>query len=280
MWHFICIQTERHILHKAKWTFVLFGRNLQLQQGLILKLKFFHVCWWVVKQQKENAVVAGAQSKSQGWGRSLRDFKPVLSRIHAPECVLGSVQTRYTGRKTVRNDTKKAAGIHRKGGLSTSNNNYHKFLLFAKSVLNGHRMLRSVTFLPSSTLASPSAFLFDFTHCGVWGHHVWWVQGLLLWRRRSHAEYIIPAISGKFAGDAFDEQREQTSQTQQGRFPGLRRLCTYDGVSTAESQRRQTPVRISAHSAAPDKLQPVAPANHTLTPQANIYLDCLYKYIL
>lgn len=48
------------------------------------------------------------------------------------------------------------------------------FLLFAKSVLNGHRMLPSVTFLPSSTFASPSAFLFDFTHCGVWGHHVWW----------------------------------------------------------------------------------------------------------
>lgn len=71
---------------------------------------------------------------------------------------------------------------------------YDKFLLFAKSVLNGHHMLRR-TFLPSSTFASPSAFLFDFRHCGVWGHHVWWVQGLLLWRRRSHAEYIIPTIS-------------------------------------------------------------------------------------
>lgn len=136
-------------------------------------------CWSTIKK-------SGLRQKFEG---------PVLSRIYAPECVLGSVQTRYTGRKTVRNDTKKAAGLHRKGGLSTSNNNYHRFLLFAKSVLNGHRMLRSVTFLPSSTFASPSAFLYDFTHCGVWGHHVWWVQGLLLWRRRSHAEYIIPAIS-------------------------------------------------------------------------------------
>lgn len=113
-----------------------------------------------------------------------------------------------------------------KGGWRTSNNNYHTFLLFVKSVLNGHRMFGSVTFLPSSTFASPSAFLFDFTHCGVWGHHEWWVQGLLLWRRRSHAEYIIPAISLENLQEMFDGQREQTSQTQHGRFPGLRRLCT------------------------------------------------------
>lgn len=39
------------------------ARNWQLQLRLILN--FFHVFWWVVKQQKESAVIADTQSKSQ-----------------------------------------------------------------------------------------------------------------------------------------------------------------------------------------------------------------------
>lgn len=230
-----------------------------------------------MKQQRENTIIAGAQSKSQCWGRSLRDFKPVLSRIYALKCVLGSVQTPYAERKTVRNETKKAAGIHEEGGLRTLNNNYQKCLLFAKLVRNGHRMLGNVTFLPSSSVASPSAFLTlrtaesDAATCDGF-------RALPVASEELRWMHNTSNLSGKFAGNAFDGQREQTSQ--RGRFPGLRRLCTCDGVSTADSQRRQTPVRISAPSALRDKLQLVAPANHTLTAQANIYLDCLSKYIL
>lgn len=122
------------------------------QQGQILK--FFHVCWWVVKQQKENA---GIQSESTQ--NSLLTFAKTVD-----------------------------------WGCWTTIIMHFCFLQF-KSALNGHRTLQSVTLLLSSSFASPSVFPFDFTHCGISGHHVWWVQGLHLWRQRSNAEYIITAIS-------------------------------------------------------------------------------------
>lgn len=120
-----------------------------------------------------------------------------------------------------------------------------------------------------------SARFFDFTNCGVWRHHVWWVHVSSC----GVGGDTTSNLSGKFAGNAFDGRREQASQ--RGRFPGLRRLCTCDDVSTADSQRRQTPVRISAPSSAAGIncnlwLQPIT----LWLSQANIYLNCLSKYIL
>lgn len=171
-------------------------------------------CWLTIKK-----IVA------EVWGMSIQ-----FSHMHSN---VGRVQSRHDtlGGKESENW---AADIQKEGRVRS---NKDDFIYFCFSDFKRHHTLGSVTLGMS-------------TFCRVRGHHVWWVQCLLLWRRRSCVEYIIPATSldnsqeMHLKGDGSRQVSRAVSQTQEHD----------DGVSTADGQRKQRPVGIPACLPALDKL--------------------------
>lgn len=152
VWHFICIHTEKHILHMAKLTFIFFLLEIgSCSRDWYWNFSMFFDELWNNKKKVQSLLTRNQKVKAvaQVWGMSNQ-----FPHMHLNGT--SSVQTRHVGRKRARNDRKLAADIHKEGAKRSNQND---FIFFCFPPGKKHRTLESVVPWQLSSFAPPSTLL-------------------------------------------------------------------------------------------------------------------------